>query len=38
MGPKVFSQDERAAKMKKADATYNNYLKSLGGAEGVRDI
>jgi len=38
MGPKVFSQDERAAKMKKADETYNNYLESLGGAEGVTKI
>jgi hypothetical protein len=38
MGPKAFSQDERAAKMKKADETYNNYLESLGGAEGVKEI
>ena len=38
MGPKAVSQDKRAAKMKKAGETYNNYLESLGGAEGVTKI
>ena len=38
MGPRYFTKEERAAKMKKADETYNNYLESLGGAEGVKEI
>jgi len=38
MGPKAVSQDKRAAKMKKADETYKDYLKSLGGAEGITKI
>ena len=38
MGPRSFTQDERETKIKNADETYIDYLKSLGGAEGVRDI
>ena len=38
MGPRLFTQEERETKIKNADETYNNYLKSLGGAEGVKDI